>query len=116
VSFTTAVVLLLVAYVGLFDVDKTVERLLFAAILIAALAVAIWVHRVAIPTSRLPHAEKVRRVQRHQAAGTGVLAAVLLVLVYVAAIGPSSWADWIVLGAICLTAVGGAIAVQTRMR
>jgi hypothetical protein len=116
VSFATAVVLVLVVYVGLFDVSKAVERGVFAALVIAGLAVAIRVHRLAIPTSRLPHAEKVRREQRHLAAGTGVLVAVLVALVYVAALGPGSWADWTVLGVICLTAVGGGIAVQTRLR
>jgi hypothetical protein len=116
VSFTTALVLVFVVYVALFDVDTTVERVLFAAIVLAALAVATWVHRVAIPTSRLSHPEKVRREQRHVGALTGVLGAALLLLVYTAAFDLDSWAEWTVFGGVCLTAVGAAIALQTRPR
>jgi hypothetical protein len=116
VSFTTSVVLAFVVYVALFRVDTTVERVLFAAIVLAALAVATWVHRVAIPTSRLSHPEKVRREQRHAGALTGVLGAALLLLVYTAAFDLNSWAEWTVFGVLCVTTIGAGIAIQTRPR
>ena len=45
---------------------------------------------------------------------TGVLIAVLLLLVYTAASDLDSAAEWTVFGVIVLTAVGTGVAVQTR--
>jgi hypothetical protein len=115
-SFATVIVLLLVAYVALFDVDSTVEKIIFATVVLGAIGAAVVVHRVSTPTGQLPHRTKVRREQRHVAMLNGVLAAVLLLLVYTAAFDLNSWAEWTVFGAIVLTAVGAGIAVQTHLR
>jgi hypothetical protein len=80
------------------------------------LLVAIVVHLVSIPTSRLPHAAKLRREQRHRAALTGVLGAVLLFEAYAAAFDLNSWWEWTVFAGFAATAVGAAVAVQTRLR
>jgi hypothetical protein len=45
---------------------------------------------------------------------SGVLVLVLLMLAYAAAFDLDSWPEWLVLGAICFTAVGALIAVQFR--
>jgi hypothetical protein len=69
-------------------------------------------HRLHTPTSELPHAEKVRRQEQHVRILTGVLLAVLAMLAYAAAFDLDSWAEWVVLGMICVTAVGAMIAVH----
>jgi hypothetical protein len=69
-------------------------------------------HHLHTPTSELPHAEKVRREQRHVQILTVVLLAVLAMLAYAAAFDLDSAAEWIVLGMICVTAVGAMIAVH----
>jgi fatty acid desaturase len=66
------------------------------------------------PTRELPHAERVRRQQLHITVLTGALLLVLLMLAYSAAFDLDHWAEWIVLGGICATAVGAIIAVNTR--
>ena len=43
-----------------------------------------------------------------------VLLAVLAMLAYAAAFDLNHWAEWIVFGAICFTALGAIIAVNTR--
>lgn len=43
-----------------------------------------------------------------------VLLLVLALLVYIALVDLDNWADWIVLGMICTTAVGAVIAIQAR--
>jgi hypothetical protein len=45
---------------------------------------------------------------------TVVLLAVLAMLAYAAAFDLNHWAEWIVFGAICFTALGAIIAVHTR--
>jgi hypothetical protein len=115
-SFATVLVLMLVVYVALFDADSAIEKVLFGAIVIGAIGVMGVVHLTATPARRLPHPQKVRREQRHVAMLTGVLGAVLLLLLYTAAFDLNSWSEWTVFGAIALAAVGTGIAVQTRMR
>lgn len=115
-SFATVIALMLLVYVALFDVSSTVEKIMFAAIVIGAIGAMVAVHLTSTPTRRLPHPEKVRREQRHVAMLTGALSAVLVLLVYTASFDLNSWSEWTVLGAIVLTTVGAGIAVQTRMR
>jgi hypothetical protein len=55
----------------------------------------------------------VRRQQRHLQILTVVLLAVLAMLAYAAAFDLDHWAEWIVLGGICFTALGTIIAVHT---
>lgn len=69
-------------------------------------------HHLRTPTGELPHAEKVRRQQRHIQVLTAVLLAVLAMLVYASAFDLDSWAEWVVLGMICVTAIGTVIAVH----
>jgi membrane protein YdbS with pleckstrin-like domain len=69
--------------------------------------------RLRTPTRELPHAEKLRRQQRHLQILTVVLLAVLAMLAYAAAFDLDHWAEWIVLGAICFTALGTIIAVHS---
>jgi type IV secretory pathway TrbD component len=116
VSFATTIVLLLAAYVAAFDVGHTAQRIIEGAAALGALTAAIAVHRIATPTRLLPHPAKIRREQRHLAMLTGVLAAVLLLLLYAAAFDLNSWAEWTVFGAFVLITVGGGIAAQTRLR
>ena len=66
------------------------------------------------PTSQLPHAERVRRQQRHIRMLTAALVLVLALLAYSAAFDLDHWAEWVVLGGIVLTAVGVMIAVRPR--
>jgi membrane protein YdbS with pleckstrin-like domain len=69
-------------------------------------------HHLHTPTSALPHSEKVRRQQQHIRILTVVLLAVLAMLAYAAAFDLDSWAEWVVLGMICVTALGVMIAVH----
>lgn len=71
-------------------------------------------HRLRTPTSELPHEEKLKRQQRHMQILTGALLLVLAMLVYSAIFDLDNWSEWVVFGAICATAVGAVIAVQTR--
>lgn len=73
-------------------------------------------HHVRTPTSELPHEEKLRRQQRHVTMLTVGLLAVLAMLAYSAAFDLDHWAEWVVLGAIVLTAVGFIIAAQSQAR
>jgi hypothetical protein len=66
------------------------------------------------PTRELPHAEKVRRQERHLQILTVVLLAVLAMLAYAAAFDLDHWAEWIVFGGICCAALGAMIAVHSR--
>jgi hypothetical protein len=109
-------VLVLTVYIARFDIGGAVEAVILAVITCGALLVAIVVHLVSIPTSRLPHAAKMRREQRHRAALTGVLGAALLFEAYAAAFDLNSWWEWTVFAGFAATAVGAAVAVQTRLR
>jgi hypothetical protein len=73
-------------------------------------------HHLRTPTGQLPHEEKLRRQQRHLTILTVVLVAVLLMLAYTAAFDLDHWAEWVVLGGICATAVGFMIAAQSQAR
>jgi hypothetical protein len=115
-SFAAVLVLMLVVYVALFDVDSDMEKAVFAAIVAGAIGVMIAVHFGGTPTRSLPHPEKVRREQKHVAMLTGALGAVLLLLFYTAAFDLNSWSEWIVFGAITFAVIGTGIAVQSRMR
>ena len=71
-------------------------------------------HHLRTPTHELPHQEKLKRQERHMQILTGVMLLVLAMLVYSAAFDLDSWAEWIVFGGICATAVGAIIAVNAR--
>lgn len=73
-------------------------------------------HHLRTPTDQLPHAEKVKRQQRHITMLTVVLVAVLLMLGYSAAFDLDNWAEWVVLGGIAFTAIGVIIAAQSQAR
>jgi hypothetical protein len=115
-SFASTIALLLAAYVAAFDVGHTVQRVVEGVAALGALTAAVAVHRIATPTRLLPHPAKVRREQRHLAVLTGVLAAVLLLLLYAAAFDLNTWAEWTVFAAFVLITVGGGVATQTRLR
>jgi hypothetical protein len=55
----------------------------------------------------------VRRQQRHLQVLTVVLVAVLAMLAYAAAFDLDHWAEWIVFGGICFTALGAIVAVHS---
>jgi len=71
-------------------------------------------HHVRRPTGELSHEEKLARQRLHMTIMSGVLVAVLLMLAYASIFDLDSWAEWVVLGAICVTALGTLIAVNTR--
>jgi hypothetical protein len=71
-------------------------------------------HHVRTPTDELSHDEKLHRQQRHVTVLSLVLVAVLALLAYAAAFDLDHWAEWIVFGGICATAVGFLVAVQSR--
>ena len=71
-------------------------------------------HHLRTPTSELPHQEKLKRQQRHMQILTVVMLLVLAMLVYSALFDLDSWSEWVVFGAICATAIGTVIAVNTR--
>ena len=112
--FATVIVLMLVAYVALYDVDSTLEKIIVAAVVLGATAAAVVVHHVSTPTGELPHPAKVRRERRHIAMLNGTLAAVLLLLACTAAFDLNSWAEWTFVGAIAMVTVSVGVAVQTH--
>lgn len=69
---------------------------------------------VRTPTGEVSHEQKLRRQQGHIRVLTLALLAVLALLVYAAAFDLNHWAEWIVFGGICATAVGFMIAVHSR--
>jgi membrane protein YdbS with pleckstrin-like domain len=71
-------------------------------------------HHLRTPTNELPHEEKLKRQERHMQILTVVMLLVLLMLVYSALFDLDSWSEWVVFGAICATAIGTVIAVNTR--
>jgi hypothetical protein len=71
-------------------------------------------HHVRTPTDELSHDEKLHRQQRHITALSLVLVAVLALLAYAAAFDLDHWAEWVVFGGICATAVGFMVAVHSR--
>ena len=71
-------------------------------------------HRVRTPTGELTHEQKLHRQQAHIRLLTLALVAVLALLVYAAAFDLDHWAEWIVFGGICATAVGFTVAVHSR--
>jgi hypothetical protein len=71
-------------------------------------------HHLRTPTSELPHDAKIRRQERHLQIVTGVMLLLLAMLAYSAAFDLDSWAEWVVFGVICATAVGAMIAVHVR--
>jgi uncharacterized membrane protein (DUF485 family) len=66
------------------------------------------------PTGELSHEDRLRRQRTHTTILTVVLLAVLVMLAYAAAFDLDHWAEWIVFGGICATAIGFMIAVNTR--
>lgn len=71
-------------------------------------------HHLRTPTGELPHEQKLARQRTHILALSIVLVLVLLMLAYASIFDLDSWAEWAVLGAICATAIGALVAVNTR--
>jgi membrane protein YdbS with pleckstrin-like domain len=71
-------------------------------------------HHIRTPTGELSQEQKLARQRAHITTLSIVLALVLLMLAYASIFDLNSWAEWVVLGAICVTAVGALIAVNTR--
>ena len=71
-------------------------------------------HRLRTPTGELSHERKLERQRTHITILSSVLVLVLLMLAYASIFDLSSWAEWLVLGAICATAIGALVAVNTR--
>ena len=71
-------------------------------------------HHLREPTDELSHPQKLARQRRHITILSLVLVLVLLMLAYASIFDLNSWAEWAVLGAICITGVGAVIAVNTR--
>jgi hypothetical protein len=71
-------------------------------------------HHVRTPTGELSHEQKLARQRTHVTILSSVLVLVLLMLAYASIFDLNSWAEWLVLGAICFTAVGVLVAVSTR--
>ncbi len=71
-------------------------------------------HHVRTPTHELHHEEKLKRQSFHITVLTIALIGVLIAFAYAAAFDLDHWAEWIVLGGICFTALGSIVAVQTR--
>ncbi len=71
-------------------------------------------HHLRTPTNELPHEEKLKRQERQMQIVTGVMLLVLAMLVYSALFDLDNWSEWVVFGAICATAIGTVIAVNTR--
>jgi hypothetical protein len=71
-------------------------------------------HHVRTPTDELSHEDKLHRQQRHITVLSLVLVAVLALLAYSAAFDLDHWAEWVVFGGICATAIGVMVAVHSR--
>ena len=71
-------------------------------------------HHIRKPTDELTHEQKLARQRTHIMILSVVLVLVLLMLAYASIFDLNSWAEWVVLGAICVTAVGALVAVSTR--
>jgi membrane protein YdbS with pleckstrin-like domain len=71
-------------------------------------------HHLRTPTNELPHEEKLKRQERHMQILTVAMLLVLAMLVYSALFDLDNWSEWVVFGAICATAIGTVIAVNTR--
>jgi hypothetical protein len=71
-------------------------------------------HHLRTPTNELPHEEKLKRQERHMQILTGVMLLVLAMLVSSALFDLVICSEWVVFGAICATAIGTVIAVNTR--
>ncbi len=69
---------------------------------------------VRTPTDELSHEQKLHRQQAHIRLLTLGLVLVLALLAYAAAFDLDHWAEWVVFGGICATAVGFMIAVHSR--
>ena len=69
---------------------------------------------VRTPTAELSHDQKLHRQQAHIRLLTLGLVAVLALLAYAAAFDLNHWAEWVVFGGICATAVGFMVAVHSR--
>jgi membrane protein YdbS with pleckstrin-like domain len=71
-------------------------------------------HHLRTPIGELSHEAKLERQALHIRVLIGVLVLVLAMLGYAAAFDLDSWAEWVVMGGICVTAIGAIIAVSTR--
>jgi len=71
-------------------------------------------HHVRTPTGELSHEQKLARQRTHITVLSLVLVLVLLMLAYASIFDLDSWAEWAVLGAICVTAVGALVAINVR--
>lgn len=71
-------------------------------------------HRLRTPTGELNHQKRLARQRAHVTILSSVLVLVLLMLAYASIFDLNSWAEWVVLGAICVTGVGALVAVNTR--
>jgi|GEM_PF-1797265 len=69
---------------------------------------------VRTPTDELSHEGKLARQHTHITVLSAALILVLLMLAYAAAFDLDTVYEWIVLGAVCFTAVGVLVAVQSR--
>ena len=115
-SFAMTIALVVTLYVARFDVGGAGEEMILAILVGGALLVGLLVHLKSTPTRRLPRSTRIRREQRHRAAFTGVLAAALLLEGLAASFDLNSWWEWTVFAGFVETAVGAAVAVQTRLR
>jgi peptidoglycan/LPS O-acetylase OafA/YrhL len=113
-GFAIAAAVMLLVYVALFKVDSTGDKIIFGILLACAIGSALWVHTTE-PMSHMRHPDKLKAQRRREAMLTGALGALLLLVLAAAATGLNAWGDWVVLGGLALTAVGGMIAVQTTM-
>jgi membrane protein YdbS with pleckstrin-like domain len=71
-------------------------------------------HHLRTPTDELSHQQKLARQRGHVTVLSLVLVLVLLMLAYASIFDLNSWAEWLVLGAICVTAVGALVAINVR--
>jgi hypothetical protein len=69
---------------------------------------------VRTPSGELSHEQRLRRQQAHIRLLTLGLILVLALLIYAAAFDLDHWAEWVVFGGICATAVGVMVAVHSR--
>lgn len=109
--FCIALVLMLTAYIALADLGSRNERLIFAGGAASTIVVSLLLYRLALPSGQLGHRGRRRRAERHRAAGMGVLAAALIVMLYGVALTLDSQATWIGLGIVALGAIGAVLAI-----